>query len=82
MSKLLARAPGFWRAGGPRAGFWLRMVPPALVRRVAASFDDAIAECLRETACARGARDDARWRRALKQARLPVRLGGLGLKES
>ena len=23
MSKLLARAPGFWRAGGPRAGFWL-----------------------------------------------------------
>ena len=63
----------------PRAGFWLRMVPPHLVRRVAATFDDAIAACLRETACARGAPDDARWLRALKQARLPVRLGGLGL---
>ena len=63
----------------PRAGFWLRMVPPHLVRRVAATFDDAIAACLRETACARGAPDDARWQRALKQARLPVRLGGLGL---
>ena len=25
----------------PRAGFWLRMVPPHLVRRVAATFDDA-----------------------------------------
>ena len=49
------------------------MVPPHLVRRVAATFDDAIA------ACARGAPDDARWLRALKQARLPVRLGGLGL---
>jgi hypothetical protein len=55
------------------------MVPPHLVRRVAATFDDAIAACLRETACARGAPDDARWRRALKQAQLPVRLGGLGL---
>ena len=63
----------------PRAGFWLRMVPPELVRRVAGTFDDAIAECLRVTACARGARDEARWRRALKQAQMPVRLGGLGL---
>ena len=63
----------------PRAGFWLRMVPPELVRRVAATFDDAIADCLRVTACARGARDDGCWRRALKQAQLPVRLGGLGL---
>ena len=68
MSKLLARAPGFWRAGGPRAGFWLRMVPPHLVRRVAAAFDGAIAECLRDTVGARGARDDARWLRALRQA--------------
>ena len=63
----------------PRAGFWLRMVPPHLVRRVAAAFDGAIAECLRDTVGARGARDDARWLRALRQARLPVRLGGLGL---
>jgi hypothetical protein len=63
----------------PRAGFWLRMVPPHLVRRVAATFDDAIEACLRETVCSRGAPDDARWRRALKQARLPMRLGGLGL---
>ena len=63
----------------PRAGFWLRMVPPHLVQRVAATFDDAIEACLRETVCSRGAPDDARWRRALKQARLPVRLGGLGL---
>ena len=61
----------------PRAGFWLRMVPPHLVQRVAATFDDAIEACLRETVCSRGAPDDARWRRALKQARLPVRLGGL-----
>ena len=53
------------------------MVPPHLVRRVAATFDDAIEACLRETVCSRGAPDDARWRRALKQARLPVRLGGL-----
>jgi hypothetical protein len=37
------------------------------------------AAALRETACARGAPDDARWLRALKQAQLPVRLGGLGL---
>ena len=44
----------------PRAGFWLRMVPPDLVRRVAATFDDAIAACLRETACARAARPTTR----------------------
>ena len=46
---------------------------------MASTFDDAIAECLRVTAGARGARDEARWRRALKQAQLPVRMGGLGL---
>ena len=40
----------------PRAGFWLRMVPPHLVRRVAAVFDDAIANCLRDTVGARAAR--------------------------
>ena len=55
------------------------MVPPHLVRRVAAVFDYAIANCLRDTVGARGAPDDRRWLRALKQARLPVRLGGLGL---
>ena len=37
--------------------------------RVAATFDDDIAACLRETACARGAPDDARWLRALKSRR-------------
>ena len=52
------------------------MVPPELVRRVASTFDDAIAECLRVTACARGARDEARWRRALKQAQLPAGADG------
>ena len=36
------------------------MVPPHLVRRVAATFDDAIEACLRETVCSRGALDDAR----------------------
>ena len=36
------------RCANPRAGFWLRMVPPHLVRRVAATFDDAITACLRE----------------------------------
>ena len=58
----------------------LRMVPPHLLQRVAATFDDATETCLdkRETVCSRGgARRRAVWRRALKQARLPVRLGGL-----
>ena len=62
----------------PRAGFWLRMVPPHLVRRVAATFDDAIAACLRETACARGAPDDARWLRALKTSRRGCPCGSAG----
>jgi len=56
------------------------MVPPHLLQRVAATFDDATETCLdkRETVCSRGgARRRAVWRRALKQARLPVRLGGL-----
>ena len=65
----------------PRAGFWLRTHGAARAGAASGSstFDDAIAECLRVTACVRGARDEARWRRALKQAQLPVRMDGLGL---
>ena len=87
IARLLPRFGGRRRGVGglgPRPQRLVQLVArrgrvPHLVQRVAATFDDAIEACLRETVCSRGAPDDARWRRALKQARLPVRLGGLGL---
>ena len=62
----------------PQVSFLLRVVPPHLVREAALEYDKAIADCL-QAGLFGGSRGDRRWQRAVRQASLPTRMGGLGL---
>ena len=60
--------------------FFLRTMPPSVTLAAAKEHDRLIADSLYElVGGARVGRDDDRWVRALKQARLPVNMGGMGL---
>ena len=60
--------------------FFLRTMPPSVTLAAAKEHDRLIADSLYElVGGARVGRKDVQWVRALKQARLPVNMGGMGL---
>ena len=61
----------------PQVGFWLRVVPPPLIEQAALEFDAAVGRCLGSSL--RAVMHGEEWERALLQAGLPHRMGGLGL---
>jgi hypothetical protein len=61
----------------PQVGFWLRVVPPPLIEQAALEFDAAVGRCLGSSL--RATMHSEEWERALRQAGLPPRMGGLGL---
>ena len=71
-----ARALLLRYCANPQTNFLLRTVAPGLVRDAAAAYDAAVAKCLK-AAVFSGAPGDRRWKRAVRQASLPVPMGGL-----